>query len=89
MKLKGRSILMSLLAGVLSLPCGGAWAATQSLAINIALSFTDTLSTPFFGGDTLLLDTLITDGSTGPLSQIVTFTLGPGVSGAIGKPPGS
>jgi hypothetical protein len=43
------------------------------------------LSTPFFGGDTLLLDTLITDGSTGPLSQIVTFTLAPGVTSAIGE----
>jgi hypothetical protein len=64
--------------------CSGGWAATQPLTIN-ALSFTDTLSTPFFGGDTLLLDTLITDGSTGPLSETVTFTLGSGVTAAIGE----
>ena len=83
MKLKALSVLTPLLAGALSLPGGGAWA-TQSVAIN-SLSFAATLSTPFGGGDTLLLDTLITDGSTGPLSQVVTFTIAPGVTGAIGE----
>jgi hypothetical protein len=83
MKFVGSSILVSF-AFVMSILSGGAWAATQSLTIN-SLSFTDTLATPFSLGDTLLLDTLITDGSTGPLSQSVTFTVGPGVGGAIGE----
>jgi hypothetical protein len=82
--LGARSILMSLLIGVISLLCSSGWATTQSLTIN-SLSLTDTLSTSFSGGDTLLLDTLITNGSTGPLSQSVTFTVGPGVIEAIGE----
>jgi hypothetical protein len=59
MKLGARSMLMSLLAAVVSGLCGAAWAATQSVTIN-SLSFSDTLSTPFSGGDTVLLDTLLT-----------------------------
>jgi PEP-CTERM motif len=81
---EARSIRMSLLACAMSVLCGGGWAATQSSTIN-SLTFTDTLSTPFSGGDTLILDTLITNGSTGPLSQSVTFTVGPDVIEAIGE----
>src|SRR5215470_9375297 len=85
MKLGAHSMLLSLLAGFLGSLCGGAtWAATQSVPIN-SLTFTDTLSTPLFAGDTLLLDTLITNGSSAPLSQSVTFTAGSGVTGAIGQ----
>jgi PEP-CTERM motif len=60
-----------------------AQAATQAVQFNV-LNASATLPTPFLGGDSLLLDTLVT-GQTGALLQSITFTLGAGVSNLGGQ----
>lgn len=48
------------------------------------LTVSGTVNTPFLAGDTLILDTLVTM-ETGALTQMITFTVGAGVTGLIGQ----
>ena len=68
------------LVAALSAP---AHAVTRVVEFNV-LNATAMLPTPFVAGDTLLLDTTVTQ-ETGPLSQSITFTLGAGVTGLTGR----
>src|SRR5262245_44510596 len=47
------------------------------------LTQTSTVGTPLLGGDTLIVDTVVT-GETGALTQTVTFTLGADVASVVG-----
>ena len=49
------------------------------------LQSTSVRTTPLLAGDTLLLDTLVTDGETGVFRQQVDFTVGAGVDGFTGN----
>ena len=60
-----------------------AHAATKVVEFNV-LNATAMLPTPFAAGDTLILDTTVTQ-ETGPLSQTITFTLGSGITGLTGR----
>lgn len=82
MKAEARSCLLMLLAVAASLFSGGAWSTTQVVNVN-SLNFSDTLATPLNAADGLIIDTVVT-GSTGPLSQSITFTVGADVGGAFG-----
>ncbi|WP_156392135.1 MULTISPECIES: PEP-CTERM sorting domain-containing protein [unclassified Roseateles] len=68
------------LVAALALP---AHAVTKVVEFNV-LNATAMLPTPFASGDTLLLDTTVTQ-ETGPLSQSITFTLGAGVTALTGR----
>jgi hypothetical protein len=57
-------------------------AATQAVKLDV-LNAIVTLPTPFLGGDTLVLDTLVTT-QTGALSQTVNFTVGASVIAVSG-----
>lgn len=61
----------------------GAGATTLPVTFNY-LTESATIKTPFAAGDTLLLDTLVTS-ETGPLTQIVTFSVGASVASAVGS----
>ena len=60
-----------------------AHADTMAVEFNV-LNAAATLMTPFATGDTLILDTVVTQ-ETGALSQSVTFTLAAGVTGLLGQ----
>lgn len=60
-----------------------AHATTRVVEFNV-LNATATLTTPFLSGDTLTLDTVVTQ-ETGALSQSITFSLGTGVTGLVGR----
>lgn len=60
-----------------------AHATTTVIAFN-ALNAAATIPAPFAAGDTLLLDTTVTQ-QTGPLSQSITFTLGADVTSLTGR----
>ena len=68
------------LVAAMALP---AQAVTTVVEFNV-LNATATLPTPFVSGDTLMLDTTVTQ-QTGPLLQSITFTLGAGVTGLVGR----
>ncbi|MEO6281351.1 FxDxF family PEP-CTERM protein [Roseateles sp.] len=59
-----------------------AQAMTRVVELNV-LNATAMLTTPIASGDTLLLDTTVTQ-ETGPLTQSITFTLGAGVTSLTG-----
>lgn len=68
-----------------------AWGALAPAAVATTLPVTfdylnesATIKTPFAGGDTLLLDTLVTS-ETGALTQLVTFSVGANVVSAVGS----
>jgi hypothetical protein len=82
MKTEVRSYFAALLVAAASLFSGAAWATTQVVNVN-SLNFATTLATPFNAGDGLIVDTVVT-GSTGSLSQTITFTVGADVLGAFG-----
>lgn len=65
--------------GAMAVP---AHAATKVVEFNV-LNATAVLSTPFAAGDTLLLDTTVTQ-ETGAMSQSITFTLGADVTSLTG-----
>jgi hypothetical protein len=60
-----------------------AQANTVEVDFNV-LNASATLGTPFAAGDSLLLDTTVTQ-ETGALSQSITFTLAAGVSSLVGR----
>lgn len=68
------------LVAALALP---AHAVTKVVEFNV-LNASATLATPFLSGDTLMLDTTVTQ-ETGALLQSITFTLGAGVTGLTGR----
>jgi hypothetical protein len=63
--------------------CGGAVAATQTVTFS-NLTASATASTPLSNGDSLLVNTLVTN-ETGPLSETVTFMIASGVTGITGN----
>lgn len=60
-----------------------AQATTRVVEFNL-LTASGTINTPFLFGDTLILDTLVTM-EAGALTQIITFTVGAGVTALIGQ----
>lgn len=60
-----------------------AHADTTVVEFNV-LNASATLATPFMVGDTLILDTVVTQ-ETGALSQSITFTVAAGVTGLLGQ----
>ncbi|WP_457447743.1 FxDxF family PEP-CTERM protein [Roseateles sp. P5_E4] len=62
---------------------GQAHAMTREVDFNV-LNATATLQGTFGSGDTLIVDTVVTQ-ETGALSQSVTFTLGAGITGLTGR----
>jgi hypothetical protein len=60
-----------------------AHADTMTVEFNV-LNAAATLNTPFAAGDSLILDTLVTQ-ETGALSQSITFTVAAGVTSLVGQ----
>jgi hypothetical protein len=75
--------LLSLAFSALGLMCTPAAAANQVVELS-SLNESVVLSTPFSGGDVLIIDSLVTD-ETGSLMQQITFTVGPGVNQLRGQ----
>lgn len=65
-----------------ALLCTGAHAANQSVSFNTLVA-SATVATPLAVGDSLLIDTLVTN-AVGALSQSVTFTVGAGATSFVG-----
>lgn len=78
-----RVVLVSAAAVVAAAMAAPAHAVTKVVEFNV-LNATAMLPTPFASGDTLILDTTVTQ-ETGPLSQTITFTLAGGVTGLTGR----
>jgi hypothetical protein len=77
-----RTAALAAAAASVAVMAAPAHAVTKVVEFNV-LNATAMLPTPFMSGDTLILDTTVTQ-ETGPLSQSVTFTLGGGVTGLTG-----
>ncbi|RZJ09309.1 MAG: PEP-CTERM sorting domain-containing protein [Rubrivivax sp.] len=78
-----RRVALASAATWLAMLSGQAQAMTREVDFNV-LNATATLSGQFAPGDGLIVDTVVTQ-ETGALSQMVTFTLGAGVTSLTGR----
>lgn len=77
-----RSATLATCAVVAMAAAAPALAATQTVEFNV-LNASATLPTPFANGDTLILDTVVTQ-ETGALTQSITFSVAAGITALTG-----